>query len=137
MTIKFKTYTIPDRLTVTDNTGSILDTGSISTYQNYNTYIVEATCPVEVCVQAPLAGTAWIIDITGCDFTLNQSGGQVSSLCWTNSSSSSSSCSSWVSSSCSSESISSSSSYSLSSSSMSFSSSSSSCSSSCSSSSSI
>jgi len=112
MTIKFKTYTIPDRLTVTDNTGSILDTGSISTYQNYNTYIVEAVCPVEVCVSAPLAGTAWIIDITGCDFTLNQAGGQVSNICWTNSSSSSmslapsppsssnssSSCSSWVSS---------------------------------------
>ena len=56
------TYIVPDRLLVEVDGGIILDTGYISTgnqYQIFGPFILDPTSYVSATVDAPLGGTAW------------------------------------------------------------------------------
>ena len=80
ITFKFKTYTIPDALQVLTNTGDvIIDTGLISTGDNFNIYgpmLIDA-CDLSVCLDAPNGGTAWVLEVeSDCGATLSEAGGQ-------------------------------------------------------------
>jgi hypothetical protein len=83
LTVQFKTFTIPDGLKVIDNTGTVLDTGAISTGNSFNTYnFTDLECPVKVCVTAPTSGTAWELIVEGCGMHIDTTGGQVSEICF-------------------------------------------------------
>jgi hypothetical protein len=77
LTIQFKTFTIPDSLTVFDeNDNIIMSTGPISTGSEFITIILNnLPCGFYVCVDAPDSGTAWELIITGC-LEIDTSGGQ-------------------------------------------------------------
>ena len=80
LTIKFRTYTIPDRLYITRENGeSILDTGMISTYGQWETYTYEnaSICGMDICVDSPNLGTVWDIEIkSNCGLNESRTGGQ-------------------------------------------------------------
>jgi hypothetical protein len=83
LTVRFKTYSIPDRLEVYDNNGLVLDTGSISTGSSFVQYdLTQLECPVRVCIYAPTSGTAWAVQLQGCGFNISTTGGQVVEKCF-------------------------------------------------------
>jgi hypothetical protein len=75
---------------VVTNTGDvIIDTGLISTGDNFNIYgpmLIDA-CDLSVCLDAPTAGTLWVLEVeSDCGAVLNVSGGQNEGgnpYCWT------------------------------------------------------
>jgi hypothetical protein len=77
LTIQFRTYTIPDSLTMYDSDDNpIMSTGPISTGGDFITLVLNnLPCGFYFCVDAPLGGTAWDLITTGC-VEINTSGGQ-------------------------------------------------------------
>ncbi|MCK9433822.1 MAG: hypothetical protein M0R32_03150 [Candidatus Cloacimonetes bacterium] len=82
--ICFKTFTIPDQLTVYYGGSVILDTGMISTGDSFACYSLIGEYydeEIRVEVNAPTVGTAWELEISGCGKALSTSGGQ-GYYCW-------------------------------------------------------
>jgi hypothetical protein len=86
LSISFKTFTIPDSLYIYDSgNNEIFSLIDISTGNNFETAYLSGVndCNLSVCVDAPLDGTAWVLEISGC-LNVSASGGQlVIPRCWT------------------------------------------------------
>jgi len=82
--ICFKTFTIPDQLTVYYGGSVILDTGMISTGNSFACYSLIGEYydeEISIEVNAPTVGTAWELEISGCGEVLSTAGGQ-GYYCW-------------------------------------------------------
>lgn len=81
--VAFMTYIVPDALYIYINGEKIFDSGFISTGNSFvDFYFTINSCDdVQVCVDAPVAGTAFVIHIDGCGMSKDFSGGQ-GYYCW-------------------------------------------------------
>ena len=91
--ICFKTFSIPDQLTVYIDGSLILDTGMISTGSEFSCWSIDDIpngSEISYIINAPLEGTAWELTMDGCGIHIDIGGGR-GHWCWPDNCSTSSS----------------------------------------------